>query len=117
MLYHKDLGIPKRVRGCVPTGLKSVTYSSHAQREFADKYGRITPPEMVNFGECELIEVTIYGQAVDKLVLRKPHNERYDLVLVVIPHESDKKRWFAKTVWLNAATDTHATLDKSRFAK
>lgn len=116
MLYHKDTGIPKRVRGCVPMGVKDIVYSRHAEGEFYDKNGKIMPPNKLNFSECEVIEVTIFGQIVDKLVLRKPYNDTHDLVAVVIPSkDNNRKVWFAKTVWLNHKEDTHKTLDKSRM--
>ena len=116
MLYHKDTGIPKRIRGSVPKGIKEIVYSRHAEGEFYDKNGHISPPNRLNFAECEVIEVTIFGTTIDKLVLRKPYNETHDLVVVVIPAlgAADKKKWFAKTVWLNHKTDTHKPLDKSR---
>ena len=115
MLYHKDTGIPKRIRGSVPTGIKNIVYSRHAESEFYDKNGHISPPNVLNFAECEVIEVTMFGKTIDKLVLRKAYNVTHDLVVVVIPsNDNDKKKWFAKTVWLNYKTDIHKTLDKSR---
>ena len=116
MLYNVATGIPKYVKGSVPTGIKEIKYSRHAENRFYDKNGHIQPPQFLNFAECALVEVTMIGNVVDKVVLRKGYNETHDLVAVVIP-TSHKKVWFAKTVWLNHKTDNHSTLDKSRFNK
>jgi hypothetical protein len=115
MIYHKDVQIPRRVKGLVPTGIKTIYYSRHAEEEFSDKNGKIKPPTSLNFGECEVVEVTVFGTTIDKLVLRQKYNDTHDLVVVVIPYEHNKKAWFAKTVWLNANDDTHKTLDTNRF--
>lgn len=115
MLYHKDISIPRRIRGMIPTGTKNVAYSTHAKEQFYDKYGKILPPKTLNFSDCEIIEVTVFGTTIDKLVLRKQYNDNHDLVIVVIPDRKDKHSWFAKTVWLNHKDDNHATLDYNRF--
>lgn len=121
MLYHKDVNMPKRIKGMIPTGVKGLNYSKHAKEEFCDKYGAITPPSTLNFGEVTVIEATVFGDSLDKLVLRQKYDETNDLVLVCIPWENrgirDKSKWFVKTVWLNKHDDTHQTLDKNRFAK
>ena len=115
MIYHKDVHLPRRVRGMVPTGVKSLTYSNHAKKEFADKYGQIVPPDSLNFGTAEVVEVTVFGTTIDKLVLRSSYDEKTDVIFVCIPCDN-KKRWFVKTVWLNTKDDTHKTLDVNRFA-
>lgn len=116
MLYHKDVNLPKRIRGLVPTGTKTLLYSKHAQKEFADKYGEIQPPANMCFADAVIVEVTEFGGKIDKLVLRKKHDEETDLVLVLLPCQT-KDKWFVKTCWLNVKTDDHSTLDKNRFAK
>jgi hypothetical protein len=115
MIYHKDISLPRRIRGMVPTGVKSIYYSRHAGQEFYDKNGKIEPPSQLDFSTCDIVEVTTYGEKIDKLVLRKEYNDTHDLVVVLVPYENNKKNWFAKTVWLNSKTDTHKTLDVNRF--
>ena len=121
MLYHKDVKLPRRIRGMVPTGVKVLTYSKHAYEQFFDKNGRITPPVRLDFSVCEVVEVSTDERAnkVDKLVLRHPYadgkDDLCDLVVVCVP-TPDKKVWFVKTVWLNLKTDTHKTLNIRRFA-
>ncbi len=116
MIYHKDVNMPKRIRGLVPTGTKSLLYSKHAQGAFADKYGEIVPPANMCFAEAAIVEVTEFNGVIDKLVLRKQYDEKTDLVLVLLPCTT-KEKWFVKTVWLNEHGDDHATLNTNRFAK
>lgn len=113
-LYHKDVFLPKRIRGLVPSGVKQLTYSQHALNEAKkDRYGVISLPSQVEFVKCELIEVdTLYS----KFVLRMGLDNTRDLVIVVIPTD-DKKIWLVKTVWINLKSDKHETLNRSIYAK
>lgn len=111
-LYHKDVFLPKRVRGLVPDGIKELVYSRHAMNEAkGDRFGEITLPKTLKLKECELIEVDTIER---KFVLRKSLDNGRDLVIVVIP-SANSKVWGVKTVWINLADDVHKTLDKRRY--
>lgn len=113
-LYHKDVFLPKRIRGLLPSGIKQLQYSEHALRASKeDRFGAISLPTSAEFVKCELIEVdTLYS----KFVLRMGLDNNRDLVIVVIPTD-DKKVWLVKTVWVNLKNDTHTTLNHSVYCK
>jgi len=121
MLYHADVQMPRHIRGMVPKGVKTMRYSQHALNERNDKFGYVQLPTSLNFAKATLVEVQVFGNVLDKVVIRQSHDEKTDLVLVCVPFYKgevlDKKQWFVKTVWLNTKDDNHATLDKNRFAK
>jgi hypothetical protein len=116
-LYHKDVFMPRRIKGLVPSGVKQIVYSGHAVRESKeDRYGRLTLPERINLDACEVIEVLEeYGRAA-KLVVRHSLDEMRHLCLAIIPTE-DKRVWFAKTVWANLVDDNHSTLNASLYVE
>ena len=49
---------------------------------------------------------------VAKVVVRAELDDVNDVVLVLIP---GPREWRVKTVWLNNRTDSHKTLDRSRY--
>lgn len=116
MLYHKDCGIPRWIYGLIPSGVKNLVYSRHATQAMrTDKYGSIKAPTWLKFAAYQIVEITVIGKKIDKMVLRSSYSVDYDIVLVVQP-TANKSEWFVKTIWLNEKSDNHATLDKSRFA-
>lgn len=118
MIYHKDVFLPRRIKGMVPQGVKNLFYSRHAKQEFSDKNGQIVPPDSLNFAETTVVEVTVHGNMLDKLVLRKEHDENNDIVIVCVPCiGNNKKNWFVKTVWLNRKNDNHRTLNRSVYVQ
>lgn len=116
MLYHKDIFLPRRVRGLIPMGSKNLKYTLHAGREL-NAEGVYHPPMAVSLDEVEVVEVSTYQNKVDKLIIRTPSKEVVDahLVLAIIPSEM-KNTWVVKTGWVNHVTDTHKTLDPRPYA-
>ncbi len=108
--YHKDIFIPSALN--LDFGILKLQYSSHALRAAnSDRYGTVVLPRTLNTDSAKIVEVTAIGRTVLKLVYRVPHCAQYDLVVVVLPDSG-----LVKTVWLNSKTDTHTTLDRSKYS-
>lgn len=104
--YHADIGIPADVLG--PEGGSALFYTLHAIRAAkhdgcADKLPATLPLSY------QLVEVeTLAGKPV-KWVVRIALDATRDLCLVV------HYNYQVRTVWTNATTDTHATLNRTRY--
>jgi hypothetical protein len=116
-VYHKDVFLPRRIKGMVPAGIKAIQYSNHALQESKlDKYGQLPLPVMLDFATTEIVEITTDGDKAHKIVVRHSLKDSRHLCLVLIPTEC-KRTWLAKTVWCNLATDNHDTLNKSNYVR
>ena len=109
-LYHKDIILP-------PLKLRDeyleLSYTLHAfQSAENDRYGTINLPSKINLAMAEVIEVEILNGDVEKIIVRQKYSKEYDLILVIIP-----RYMRVKTVWLNQVSDTHKTLDRSKYRK
>lgn len=102
--YHKDIGLPHSYM--LPKGLV-LRYAGHALDRSREK-GIILPQRMPD--KFEVIEVTMLKRRVTKWVVRFPASPVDDAVLAVLPDGT------VKTAWINAKTDTHGTLDRSKYA-
>ena len=60
--------------------------------------------------DCDIIEVEIKNSNLYKMVLRKSYNDTCDITIVI---QVDSLN--VKTVWLNEKSDSHKTLNKSRY--
>lgn len=113
MLYHRDLGFPSTL---VLNDLyyRLVTYSQHALRASKeDRYGDINLPKIVMFGIKDIIEVETNDNInVQKVLVRIPYSDDFDLCLVILLENS-----LVKTVWLNSVDDKHFTLVKEKYTK
>lgn len=121
VLYHKDIGFPKDVvmpRGFTPK--MYLNYGGHARYEaMADRYGQMKLPKMVDITKGQIIEIGVtnqmtgnqYEKVVTKMVVRFPYDDKKDLVIVIMIPTG-----FVKTVWANLKTDSHKTLDRSKYA-
>jgi hypothetical protein len=109
-LYHKDVGFPpkmkfKAVEGLIP--------SSHALRERdSDRYGKFDIPTSFDPLKDEVIEIETANGALNKIVARRPIDEKRDVVFVFLPLSK-----LVKTCWVNERNDLHKTLDKSAYAR
>lgn len=114
MLYHFQLGFPETLK-IKEQYTFNLTYSKHALRAAkTDRYGGMRLPESVVIPRDSIIEVESQdGLEVDKIVFRIPYplKDDLDLCIVVIPSKQ-----FVKTVWFNKNTDTHPTLDRSKYS-
>lgn len=108
-LFHKDLGFPKKMRFKAIEGL---TPSAHALRERdSDRYGKFDIPTAFDPETWTVIEIEVEGGALNKIVARKPIDEKRDIVMVFLPLSK-----LIKTLWINTNDDTHKTLDKSAYS-
>ena len=110
-LYHRDIGLPPGFT--LPNRVVNLHWTRHAERaRLDDRYGNIPHVPVLDLGQCNVIEVGLTGRKVEKVVVRTPFDDYYDLVFVLIPQSG---AWIVKTVWYNQANDTHKTLDRSKY--
>lgn len=100
-----------------------LVYTRHAQREIAqDKYGVLSLeqiPLAIQCREWELVELEItetdvLGPVISKYVLRRQVTNRRSLVIVLRPESHTVANVI--TCWTNLNTDTHKTLDRSKYS-
>lgn len=104
--YHRDIFLPIRL------GFAAFAkYSAHA-REAAqnDRYGTLTLPAIISTQEAEVIEVEVSNGKPVKALLRMRHDDTRDLCVVILLDTC-----VVKTVWANERTDSHNTLDTSKY--
>jgi hypothetical protein len=111
-LYHCEIGFPKGMK--FPWGTLPLAYGNHAKQE-SRKEG-VSPFSLPDYLRTELAQVieaeTNKDGSLQKVVYRLPFSVRDDLVLVVA---FDCRPCFVKTLWFNSRTDSHPTLNKSRY--
>ena len=108
-LYHFQVYMPNLP---LKFGKQRLSYSNHAiNASRDDRYGDIQLPTFIDTNTAKVIEVEIVqDRFLSKVVYRVSYNETHDLIIVVIP-----ERWLVKTVWLNAKSDKHQTLNRGRY--
>lgn len=112
-LYHADIFLPPNLK--LPNGAFQVRYTDHAiQASRSDRYGNILLPAYISTKQAKVIEVEADGQKVFKIVYRQPLDKERDICLAVIP---DRRCWVVKTVWINLNSDSHKTLQTSKYAR
>jgi hypothetical protein len=115
ILWHADIRLPDGF--VAPIDRVAINYGSHARREaLSDRYGKIHLPASLTLGRFDVIEVGTIGGKVSKILFRGILDLERDLCIVLVPNK-DGEPWFCKTVWVNLATDTHGTLDRSRYVR
>lgn len=112
LLWHRDVRLPPKF--VAPQGKVELTYSDHAILACGnDKNGAIRQFKTLNLARFDVVEVGTCDGEVDKIVVRGAYNDRYDVVLALIPGDV----FTVKTVWLNSKFDSHSTLDKGKYVK
>ncbi len=114
MLFHRDIGLPKRF---FPQGIFNLVYSEHAKSAaYHDRYAGhkgIQLPQEIMARDDRLIETEIVGKDIVKLVYRIPYSSEYDLTLAISVQRG--RAWMVKTVWLNSVNDIHNTLNRAAY--
>lgn len=80
----------------------------------SDRYGIIRLQRDIEITEKNILEATMEGQAVVKMVIRQRYDDLHDLIMVLIP---DDREAIVKTAWLCCKDDNHATLKVWEYAK
>jgi hypothetical protein len=105
--YHYTLGFPKESPR--PKGHTKLKYSLHAIEQ-ANRKNIQSLPVFLTWS-FQLIELTLDHGVLIKSVVRVPHTETEDLVLVVSANGT------VITLWHNSRSDNHRTLNTSKYAK
>ena len=144
LLFHKDVFMPEGVRDVVRVlqrQMKNHTLSAHfrehlqqhAYEDRSHKYLEDIVDECLkdinsqaqNPFEVELskgyYEFGVNGWVVTKYCVRVPYDCDADLVIVIRPgwnkekHDYDANINIVVTAWLNESSDSHRTLDESKY--
>lgn len=108
-LYHAEIGFPKGFKA--PTGKATPKYGNHSRFEAqCDRYGHIELPKTIDLGKMKVIEIEVLNGKVAKALFRGSLDETRDLCIVLQPDG------FVRTCWVNLKTDTHRTLDRTKYA-
>src|ERR1700690_1486896 len=107
-LYHFEIGFPSWFKA--PTATVKPEYGSHSRKEaLTDRYGNITLPETMDLGQSKVIGLGVEGNKVVKMVVRGQLDSTRDICVVLT------NTGFVKTVWVNLRSDTHKTLDRTKY--
>lgn len=111
-------GIPESLRLSVSRlalNALPLRYTRHAMSEaVADKYGVLPAtafPRALSLVGWQLVEAEEVDGKLSKFVVRRPVDACRSLVLVVMVDGT------VRTLWTNLNSDSHKTLDKSKFAR
>jgi hypothetical protein len=108
MLYHAEIGLPKWFKA--PTATVTPRYGNHARFEAqVDRYGKITLPRTIDLSKMQVIEVEVLEGRVTKILFRGTLDATRDLCIVLTAD------MYVKTCWINLKSDTHKTLNKSKY--
>jgi len=113
-LYHKDVFFPSEFN--LLTGQTFfIRLTNHARKAcLDDRYGYFLPPAKVVIEAGQVIEVEITAGKCSKVVVRQSLDKNRDIIIVFIPEGSTA---VCKTLWINMKTDSHKTLDRSRYVQ
>lgn len=111
-LWHSSIRLPAGF--VAPQQRVELSWTRHADSERTkDRYAEIPRFKGLTLKRFAVVEVgTVNGQ-VSKIVFRGKLDDTNDVVIVLIPNGN--KPWTVKTCWINKASDTHRTLDKSKY--
>lgn len=116
-LYHRDLGFPITFK--YPSTKVELSWSKHAHRQAeVDRYGYISKMETLHTDDYEPIEIEYdidKSKPVKMLLRSKFEVNDCNVVIAVMPSTRGATKAFVKTVWYNRVSDTHKTLDTSKY--
>jgi hypothetical protein len=122
-LFHAEIGLPEKVLAGWLGKVYRLQYSKHAMGGIlADRYGiPKAMPKTLRLLRSQIFEVEVTAGAVSKFAVRIPAGAEcftgprsgLDLILVFVPDYDDTL--LVKTCWFNESTDSHATLDRSKY--
>lgn len=123
-LYHKKVFLPRPIQKQVKQELLDrkdlpIKQSKHLQEQSHQSWRReydladLTYEKII---KSKVIEVEMIEDKVSKIVVRKAINDKYDICIVIsLLNASGNRAFTIKACWLNGKTDTHKTLDKSKY--
>lgn len=110
-LYHKDVFFKPAFHNFIAKNI-TLKFSKHLIERLIERGIDIKkiPQRISNDPVVVETETTINGDYIVKQLIRYQYSSDYDLVIAVM------RDGFVKTAWLNRKTDTHNTLDKSKYS-
>lgn len=121
-LYHKEVFWDNKFDKVVDTMIKThegINISQHtleqARKDWKRDYTDVLDVDKI----AEIIKKPYYLFEYDskdsKFVLRVNYDSKNDVMIVMMPTRGN--RLLVKTMWINAKTDTHKTLQKERYVQ
>lgn len=113
MLYHMDIGFPPGLRLELPEFIE-LTWSKHAIKAAQDdRYAEhgINLFSKLKTAGAKIVELETVKDKVVKIVLRQSYDDNHDICLAIAAGG------VVKTVWLNVKSDSHSTLDVTKYGK
>lgn len=111
--YHRDIYFPDQLerlcRAILSKHQRSYRLSGHARDRLFEKGVDLRGP--LPLGRCEVIEATMHGQLVEKILVRFPYDTQDDLVFGLTHHG------VVTTCYWNARNDEHKTLRVSEYVR
>lgn len=124
-LFHTEIGLPEKALARWLGKSYRLRYTQHALGEILrDKYG--VPKKMpvtLRLLRSQIFEMELTGQFITKFAVRLSSMAEaftaprpgLDLILVLAPEEDNTL--VVTTCWFNETTDSHATLDVSKYER
>jgi hypothetical protein len=119
-LYHVEVFMPEEARKqAVALKFSRLEWTRHAQLELVnDRYG-VLPAHSVPrcfFGVAwALVELEMTDGVATKYVFRRSVHDVKDRDLIIVLRPLDSTTALVVTCWTNLKTDTHKTLDRSKY--
>jgi hypothetical protein len=116
--FHAEVWLPEGVAVRARSFAKNVRYTKHAlEQAQQDRYAKIVGlPGFVDVSQWSVLEATLVGNEVAKVVIRRPSTARMDLdlVLAVRFDNSDAR---VVTCWHNRSNDRHHSLNRANYVQ
>jgi hypothetical protein len=113
-LWHSSIRLPAGFKA--PTHRVELNWTRHADSERTkDRYAEIPKFKGLSLKRFAVVEVGTVAGTVSKIVFRGRLDDTNDVVIVLIPN--GERPWTVKTAWINRRTDSHKTLDASRYMR
>lgn len=119
-LYHAEVFMPEEAKKQAAALLfPRLEWTQHAKLELVyDKYGCPEPHAVPKcfFGVAwVLIELEMTDGVATKYVFRRALHDARDRELIIVLRPLDKESALVVTCWTNLKSDTHKTLDRSKY--
>lgn len=113
-LFHSEIRLPDGF--VAPTHRVALRWTRHAdQARTTDRYGEIRRFKCATLGRLSVVEVGMENGRVAKILFRGRYDDTRDVCMVLIPNGTGP--WTVKTVWFNLSSDSHTTLDHSKYVR
>lgn len=113
-LYHCEIRLPDGF--VAPTQRVELVWTRHADMaRMDDRYCEIPRFRTATLRRLKVVEVGVESNKISKILFRGRLDDDYDVCMVLIPN--GVKPWIVKAVWVNRNSDSHSTLDRTKYVR